>query len=317
MCGKRKTTEDLVEEIKKLYGEKIDCTEVVYINAHTPIWITDTELNYRYQIQPTKLLNRGPLKKLKMTQTLFVENATRIHCGKYDYSKAVFKGMDIPVCIICPIHGEFWQKPSDHLNGYGCKKCGYKASANANRKDKETFVEEANIVHGNFYSYDNFVYNGYHVKSFITCPFHGDFEQTPAKHLMGQGCPHCNESSLERSVRLYLDNNDIKYKQWFSDKWLKNGKGKQSFDFVLPDKNVLIECQGIQHFVQGNFGYRMNVGKNIERDERKNKLAKERGYRIFYYTTEENAKYKNVSHIYDDGIYTDLDTMFADIEALT
>ena len=27
------------------------------------------------------------------------------------------------VCIICKVHGEFWQTPHNHLKGYGCKKC--------------------------------------------------------------------------------------------------------------------------------------------------------------------------------------------------
>ena len=28
-----------------------------------------------------------------------------------------------PICIICPEHGEFWQKPNDHLSGRGCPIC--------------------------------------------------------------------------------------------------------------------------------------------------------------------------------------------------
>jgi len=31
---------------------------------------------------------------------------------------------DKKVTIICPIHGEFEQRASSHLHGYGCKKCG-------------------------------------------------------------------------------------------------------------------------------------------------------------------------------------------------
>jgi hypothetical protein len=29
----------------------------------------------------------------------------------------------IKICIICSIHGEFWQIANDHLSGYGCPKC--------------------------------------------------------------------------------------------------------------------------------------------------------------------------------------------------
>ena len=31
--------------------------------------------------------------------------------------------MNTPICIICPEHGEFWQKPSVHIRYAGCQKC--------------------------------------------------------------------------------------------------------------------------------------------------------------------------------------------------
>lgn len=38
------------------------------------------------------------------------------------------------VCIICPEHGEFWQKPYKHLQGQGCPVCGQiKANQNKNK----------------------------------------------------------------------------------------------------------------------------------------------------------------------------------------
>lgn len=46
-----------------------------------------------------------------------------IHGDKYDYSKVDYKGYQIPVTIICPIHGEFQQTPRDHLRGSNCPKC--------------------------------------------------------------------------------------------------------------------------------------------------------------------------------------------------
>ena len=42
----------------------------------------------------------------------------------FDYSKAVFKGMNTDICIICPEHGEFYQTPKTHLKlKYACRKC--------------------------------------------------------------------------------------------------------------------------------------------------------------------------------------------------
>lgn len=53
----------------------------------------------------------------------FIQKAKVVHGDKYDYSKVVFKRVDEKVCIVCPVHGEFWQTPSAHLRGQGCPQC--------------------------------------------------------------------------------------------------------------------------------------------------------------------------------------------------
>lgn len=60
---------------------------------------------------------------LKSTTEEFIEKAKMIHGDKYDYSKVNYIDCRTKICIICPIHGEFWQKPNDHLNGCGCQVC--------------------------------------------------------------------------------------------------------------------------------------------------------------------------------------------------
>ena len=60
----------------------------------------------------------------KLTREEFIDKARAIHGDKYDYSKVVYKNSNTHVCIICPIHGEFMQKPILHLIGQGCPKCG-------------------------------------------------------------------------------------------------------------------------------------------------------------------------------------------------
>jgi hypothetical protein len=65
----------------------------------------------------------------KLTQQEFIANAREVHGDKYDYSKVEYKNAQTKVCIICPIHGEFWQRPSDHLSTkYGCPKCAVENS---------------------------------------------------------------------------------------------------------------------------------------------------------------------------------------------
>lgn len=53
----------------------------------------------------------------------FISKAKLVHGNTYDYSKVKYKDYLTKVCIICPIHGEFWQRPTLHLKGHGCKHC--------------------------------------------------------------------------------------------------------------------------------------------------------------------------------------------------
>lgn len=57
----------------------------------------------------------------------------------------------------------------------------------------EEFIKRANNCHGNKYLYSKTEYKGALTKLKITCPIHGDFEQTPSNHLAGRGCPECGK----------------------------------------------------------------------------------------------------------------------------
>lgn len=63
----------------------------------------------------------------KLTTEEFIERAKEIHGDRYDYSKVVYKNVRDKVCIICPIHGEFYQTPNIHFRGNGCSECSGKA----------------------------------------------------------------------------------------------------------------------------------------------------------------------------------------------
>ena len=60
---------------------------------------------------------------VRLTTQEFVEKAHKVHGTKYDYSKVEYKNTATKVCIVCPIHGDFWQTPNNHLFGAGCPAC--------------------------------------------------------------------------------------------------------------------------------------------------------------------------------------------------
>jgi len=124
-----------------------------------------------------------------------------VHGDTYDYSKYVYNGSKSKGIIICKVHGEFEQTSNDHLRGKGCAKCAKLRAADSLKST--TFVEEATKVHNGRYSYDKVQYKNANTKVVITCPVHGDFEQTPSDHKNGRGCASCYYEGLTGKKRNY------------------------------------------------------------------------------------------------------------------
>lgn len=116
----------------------------------------------------------------------------------------VYVGAHDKVIITCSKHGDFKHTPAGHLNGNGCAKCSYESrAAKRSEESKNSFIEKAIDVHGDRYEYTNVEYVNARTKVSITCANHGDFEQTPANHLMGHGCPSCPKR-YDLPTNLYL-----------------------------------------------------------------------------------------------------------------
>lgn len=63
----------------------------------------------------------------------------------------------------------------------------------AKKLTRENFIQRVNEIHGNKYDYSKVEYINTSTKVCIICPEHGEFWQTPNKHLQGRGCPKCGQ----------------------------------------------------------------------------------------------------------------------------
>ena len=188
-------TEEFIKKAIKIHGDKYNYSKVQYVNAKTKVTIICKEHGEFEQTPTGHLSGRGCPKCRYISSSnavrkgleKFIEEARDVHGDKYDYSKVNYVNNKTKVCIICPEHGEFWQRPDKHiLRKQGCPYC----SGNAKR-DINSFIEDAKKVHNGKYDYSKSVYNGIHEKLCIICPEHGEFWQSPNDHLHGQGCPMC------------------------------------------------------------------------------------------------------------------------------
>lgn len=134
----------------------------------------------------------------RLTTTEFISKAKLIHGNKYDYSKTKYVDANTKVCIVCPIHGEFWQIPRSHLSGRGCYNCGRQYTAKKNSDDYTSFIAKAKLTHNERYNYSCVMYIDSKTQVEIICKEHGSFFQTPANHIRGQGCPKCKYESQKK-----------------------------------------------------------------------------------------------------------------------
>ena len=105
----------------------------------------------------------------------------------------------------------------------------------------------------------------------------------------GVYCTDCNNSELEETTKQVLQKYNIKYiSQVKYEGLLGLGGGNLSYDFYLPNYNLLLELQGEQHehFIKGIHRIQRNFEKQLEHDHRKREYAKQHNIKlleIWYY----------------------------------
>ena len=296
---RKKSIEQFIKESRTVHGDKYDYSKVKYHNIDKKVCIICPEHGEFWQTPYHHLNGCGCPKCVGQGKTTedVVEEFKKIHGDKYDYSKVEYTNSLKKVCIICPEHGEFWQSPTNHLNGCGCPKC-----SNVKHKTTNEFIKESRTVHGDKYDYSKVEYVNAHTKVCIICPEHGEFWQTPNKHLLGHKCPKCSESIIEKEIRVLLDKEGIKYVKEKRFNWMKTYR----LDFYLPDYNIGIECQGIQHFTELKPYYKdFSLDKQLERDEDKFQLCLTNGVSILYFTLKSHFNFRKISEIYNNNLYYD------------
>jgi len=278
----QKTLDEFIRQAQEVHGNKYDYSKVEYKGNKEKVCITCPEHGDFWQTPNSHLRGSGcPACGgcQRITEQVFLERARIIHKDKYDYSKMDYIDSRTHICIICPVHGVFWQRPIAHLNGYGCAKCG-----GSLRLTKNEFIDKARIIHKAKYDYSKVEYVNYSTKVCITCPEHGDFWQTPNVHLFGGGCPACPQSQLEGEMRQFLVTNGILFEQEKGFRWLKYYR-KMFLDFYLPEYKVAIECHGLQHFKSIDlFGGDEFFKLTQKRDRVKQRLCEKHGIKILYFS---------------------------------
>ena len=292
---------------------------VVYINNHTNIKIICPVHGIFEQTPLTHINQRSGCAKCntwyKSNTLEFIEKAVKIHGENYDYSLVNYVNAITPIKLICNNCKNIIEiTPHQHLhkeNGCICNSNKFYTTEKFIKKSMLIYNDENNNP---IFDYSLIKYKHYKSKLKFICFTHGTFEQTPATHLRGGGCPHCsNEKKNVSETKLFnvLKKEFVNYSiiQGHKNTWL----GKQHLDIYFEDYNIAIEHHGQQHFKCIEMFGGEDKFKHMQKlDKEKNKKCINNNCKLLYFAYDK----RDIPDTYFDKVYTNEEELIAEIQKI-
>lgn len=305
--SRKKTIQEVIDSLSEIWGNEYDYSLIVeYQNNKAPLPIICKKHGVFYQSYADHSKHHGCPQcanektglRCRLTLQQFFEKASSVHSSKYDYSLIDKKSFNstFKVPIICPEHGVFMQKPHDHLSGRGCYRCGKANMAKKQALTRDDIVSRCNKVFNSKYDYS--LFTEYHSKKDIIrviCPKHGVWEVNVSNHLYRHsGCPRCKRSMGEEKIGRFLNKIGIEYMEQYKigNEYLFCQNVVLFVDFYLPNKNLVIEYNGIQHYQESPFFNTRDFAQQQERDNAVRQYCKNHKIKLIEipYTEYENIE---------------------------
>lgn len=168
------------------------------------------------------------------TNKQFIEDAKYIHGDLYSYELCHYVNSKTKVEIVCKEHGTFTIRPSNHLEGRGCIKCGVSKCSSQRKVPFKELLDRFRKCHYLLYEYVESSFSGMSSNIEVICKDHGKFLCLPTNHLKGQGCPVCARLSSRSSTEDFITKANI----------LHNNKYEYSLvEYTISTSKVNIGCK--------------------------------------------------------------------------
>jgi hypothetical protein len=309
---KKLTQTQIIERFNKIHNNFYDYSKVNYVNDNVKVLIA-CPIHGEFKQRPADHARQkqgcpqcGIIKNTdskrhglenfikileKKTSKQFVENL--------DFTEAVYKSMHEKIKLTCrSSNNKFWQVPSSLVKGICCVSCNKNKHIikQAPRKTKE-FIQKAKKIHGNLYDYSKTIFKGYKEQVDIICKIHGSFKQKMSDHISGCGCQTCGFSQGEACILVWLKEKNISHHHQHK---VKIDDSYHWFDVYIPDYNLMVEFQGLQHFSPIKFFGGKKYFKILQKKDLQKKLYCEKN-NINLLTIHYNDK-KNIPQILEQTI---------------
>lgn len=241
--GRKLTQDEYIYRAKEVHGDTYIYEKTMYVRSNVRVSITCRIHGDFEQFPMHHLKGHGcflcgmkttSTKRISSSGASFIDRSKNVHGDAYDYSIVNYISAKSKVEIICIKHGIFKQTPNAHVSGQGCPKCGTIKNIKHITDTNMDFIRKSIMVHGGRYDYYKSMYRRSNIKVTITCRDHGDFIQTPNRHLLGSGCPKCASLVISKNSK---DNPT----GWSITNWNYAAKRSKNFDSF---KVYIIKCTG-------------------------------------------------------------------------
>lgn len=226
--------------------------------------------------------------KFKCRYCILTDKSSLIKDGLISIIKIDEYGDGAYIYLRCNNGHTYKQDRRNLLANKGCNQCYLENK----RFTLDDVLFKFNKKHGDYYSYNMSSYKNLHSKIKITCKRGHIFYQKVSNHIQGKGCPNCRESLGERTISKYLCDNNIIYER---QKKFKDCKyvNMLPFDFYIPDLNMVIEFDGIQHFKPiKQFGGEKEFEKVKIKDKIKSEYCENNSIHLLRISYEDNIQKK-------------------------
>lgn len=109
----------------------------------------------------------------------------------------------------------------------------------------EEFIVRARSVHEDQYDYSSVVYVDANSKILLICNEHGIFYQSPAKHLIGRGCPKCGRKNannkLARSLTYFIEQANILHESKFDYSKVNYINDRVKIEIICPNHGSFLQ----------------------------------------------------------------------------
>lgn len=279
--SKRKTYEQYVHEVKEI-NKNIEVLEE-YKGAKTKILHRCLICDNKWYSQPSNILSGCGCPECAK-KTIGLKNSKRSDDYKnqlYITNKNVellgeYMGSHGRIKCKCKKCNHIWNPIADSLlRGHGCPCCSVENNSEKLRKTHDEYVKQLASINKNIEVIEKYKHAKEKIKHKCKICNH-QWMITPSDALQNKSCPLCTISHGEDKIRRYLSNNKISFVPQKTYDDLKGiGNKCLSYDFYLPEYNLLIEFQGKQHKQPIEyFGGEEQFKIQQEHDKRKKEYAK-------------------------------------------